>query len=826
MKRKLLLSTGLVGGLASLSAVIACGSTTTSSSNGNTWANRKDIVIAVDGAQKEFYEEVIKEFNETPFAKTKGFKIKTITKNVFGALDFGTQGLTDDQVPDLFYAPNDRITSTAQTGSLAEIDEFSPTLFDELATQLGVTSEEEKKEMKDFGTVEGVVRDDAAAGTVKKLLALRHNAEGIVMASALDENAARDILKNVNTDTLAELVSSGQALLRIQDFWFGNGIFGGVFDKLQEDAVTNGEKSTYLMSKILYSKNNEVSSGFMKKDEFHPQFKKALEVVGDLLWPIYEAAYKKDTVQYAETVFGKKGISQADLVSFLGSDVGNAQNISFRLMKEGKINFALVGTWDIQNAQSTAKAKSFFNVVNTKDEYKYLQASGSWSYAINARNNGVSEDRKNAIVELIKIIFKTKPYLRYFERDSKIPFAKEERKKVQAAYAAQNVEKNAAISKFATDLGFADFEALITKYEEVVQPIAKLAKSSLLGNTWSIENNNEPLNDANKSPKSSYQLITPEEHATKADDQKGNFNVKPKQMTEEQFTTLNNSLEDSFALRNALAAILGLNKLDQLSGNGQVWQIGEQIVKGGLSKITDPKYADLMEGQNSWHVRKVERYIFGAYGDNGDEKEALIAAFVNIINNKEELDAYVDSIVEKAKEFSADVANTPVDAEQIKKAVNGYLANYKNVARVRSATAGIYESGRMVKADGTPSDVTFDEVTTKTDEYNKLKSVDKVLKVVASSETIKNGGIGILSTQERRIDNSNPQFGQVWGNWNEKTIGNKVKLEEIKGSVNSKEDLVAKLEDHLDYLFTQIATAIQGKASLTVVFDAKKPAQK
>ncbi|MCU4706559.1 hypothetical protein [Mycoplasma sp. CSL7503-lung] len=823
MKRKLLLSTGLVAGIASLSTVIACGSTTQSSS-GNTWANRKEIVIAVDGAQEDFYNEVIKEFNETSYAKEKGFKIQTINKNVFGALDFGTQGLTDEQVPDLFYAPNDRITSTAQTGSLAEIDEFDPTLFDELAKQLGVTSAEEIKEMRDFGTVEGVIKGDINAGTVKKLLALRHNAEGIVMASSENEDESRKILENANTDTLAELVTSGEALLRIQDFWFGNGIFGGVFDKLQKDKIENGEAADYLMSKILYSDNNEVKSGFIKSDKFHPEFKKALDVVGDLLWPIYEAAFKKNTVDYGQTVWGKKGISQADLVSFLGSDVGNAQNISFRLMKEGKIKFALVGTWDIQNAQSTANAKSFFNVVNTKDDYKYLQASGSWSYAINARNNGVSEDRKNAIVELIKIIFKTEPYLKYFERDSKIPFAKAERTRVQEAYNRVNTEKNAEVAKFATDLGFKNFEDLIVKYQEVVQPIVKLARSGLLGNTWSIETNSDPLNDANKLPKSTYQLLTKEEVKLKPEDQKGNYNVKPDQMSNEQFTTLNNSLEDSYALRNVLSAILGLTNLADLQGNNEPWQIGEGVIKGGLSTITNPKFSELMEGNNAWHVRKVEKYIFGANGDNGDEKEALIQSFSNVVNDETGLNDLINSVIQRAKDFSSEVAKTTVAADVIEKAVKGYLANFVNVAKVRNATAGIYAEGKMVNSDGQPSEVTFDEVTEKTAEYNKLKSVDKVLQVVASSRTIQEGGIGILSTQERRIDNSNPQFGQVWGNWNEKTVGNKVKLEEIKNSVNNKEQFVAAIEDHLSYLFGETAKSITGKASLTVAFDPKKPA--
>ncbi|WAM03110.1 hypothetical protein ONA22_04965 [Mycoplasmopsis cynos] len=112
----------------------------------------EEIVVAVDGVQKKFYEKAIELYNKTPSAKK--FKIKMIEKDVFGAIDINTQGITDKRVADIFYTPADRVTDFTQRKNLVQIEDFLPGILDDIAKEIGA-SEKEKEAMRYFGTIKG-----------------------------------------------------------------------------------------------------------------------------------------------------------------------------------------------------------------------------------------------------------------------------------------------------------------------------------------------------------------------------------------------------------------------------------------------------------------------------------------------------------------------------------------------------------------------------------------------------------------------------------------------------------------------------------------------
>ncbi|MCU9938953.1 hypothetical protein NWQ34_05115 [Mycoplasmopsis felis] len=93
-KRKLFLLSSSLLSTAGFLAAASRGSSESSES--------KEIVVAVDGVQQNFYKEIIEKFQNTESYK-EGYRIKTITKDVWSALDFGVQGLNDPLVPDIFF---------------------------------------------------------------------------------------------------------------------------------------------------------------------------------------------------------------------------------------------------------------------------------------------------------------------------------------------------------------------------------------------------------------------------------------------------------------------------------------------------------------------------------------------------------------------------------------------------------------------------------------------------------------------------------------------------------------------------------------------------
>lgn len=743
----------------SATSLLSVGAFAAVSCTGGGSAKQEEIVVAVDGVQRAFYEKAIEAYNKTESAKK--YKIRTIEKDVWGALDFSLQGITSPEVADIFYLPGDRVTDLTQQNALSYIDEFIPSLIDELSASTGATAAE-KELLRAFGTIRTRVKNGQNITNVTKLMAIRHNTEAILMASRLPEADARRDLSNANTDTLVELVKEGKLLLRFQDFWYGNGVLAGALEKIKTQNSLDSKLN--LMSRILYTDETrgQITSGFIDGNQYNAYFKEALKVYSSLFFPIYEAAFLKSESDFGQTVWGKKGISQSDLRQTLVKEVGEAQATIFSLMNQGKIDYAVIGSWDTQNSEKSAGAQSFFNVVKTDDNTEYLQSPGSWSFAINSRNNSASEERKTAIKEWFKAIYSVAAYKEYFKNDSKVPFVNGIQKTLIDDIKAENSAQFTEVEQFAKDLGFASYDALKTERNSKTAKISVLANQKVWGNTWSADNDQT-------SPSAEANLL-------KAADHKASIE-KPEVLTDADFNAI--TLGDILPLRNLVASLLSISDVKTLVGvqnsdnpGNQEWLVGKDLLKDGSFNI--PQAETLKHGDSSLHMRKVEKEIFDVNGDSEDEKEKIIKTLTEALtkdktnNDTAELDKLVEKYLNKAKSFVYNFAKSSLDDAKVKEFVTLYLNTYLNPARVRLSVGDIFNNKKFIEG----KDATYKQVDEKVSGYESKLTFNKLLNVISSTQAISEGGLGVLKTQLTRADNSNPQFTTVWGFMNDRTFGN------------------------------------------------------
>lgn len=794
-KNKFLLFSPVILTGTTLATLISCGQTDIKDS--------KDIYIAVDGVQQDFYNKAIELFKQTDSYK-EGFRIKTIAKDVWSALDFSVQGINDNAVPDIFYTPQDRLTDFVQKNAVANLDKFDPNLFDDIAKEVQLT-ETEKNDAKKFGEVSGVSRDGLR--TLSQLVGIRHNKEGIIIASNKSELETRNVFNNPSSDTLKELVESGEIVLRLQDLWYGNGIFyGGMkayWDSLSEEEQTRyGKKfGEALASKTIYADPttpNKHSSGFIKGDKYHPIYKKGLEAVVDVLWPVINAAYFMTDEEYSQTPWAKKDISRADLQGLYTKEVGNVQSRIFELMAENKLSYTIIGTWDVQVAQRTANAKSFFNVIKVNENTEYKQAPGAWSFMINARNNGASEARRKAISQFIKNIFEVDPYYNYFKQDSKVPYSQSRQEAINQKISEDNKAKTKEISDLATELGYTDVKDLKASTDLLLQPVINFRNEAIFWNSWSSdEDKTNPLGEQN---------IIKKEKMSLSDVKKISI------VQDSDYATLNSSLEDAIPLRNAVAAILGLtNDWDsQLQGNQQTWQIGDSLLKEGEFDRLAASNDIVQDATNkTFHIRKVEKMIFGANGDNKTTDVAQLIAKISEAITNNTLDTLISDVVTKAKTF-AKSSKTPASDEVVEKAANLYFNNYVNAAKTSKVIENALTNYNIPKKDKTPSNYKVNDVISKLEEYDKLLSFDKILAVMSSTKPIAENGLGSLNTQTNRFDSSNPQFVGVWEKWNNLILGNVEWYKTLKdNNVKTRDKFLTALEDKFSTTFADFASAIQ-----------------
>ncbi|VEU74775.1 Maltose-binding periplasmic proteins/domains [Mycoplasmopsis citelli] len=756
-KKSLLKSTFLIGTFSSIASLVAC----TSSAGGQTTDSKKEIIIAVDGKQKTFYDKVIELFKNTDSYKA-GYRIKTISKSVWDA--FNTEvGITDNSVPDIFYAPQDRVTQLAFKKAVIELDKFDPRLVDEIS-EIMQTNATEKQNLLEFGTVSGTATENGKTNFVKKLFGIRHNVEGIILATTKTHDEALKELNNPNTDSLEELVKAGKAIIRLQDFWYGNGILGGLFAELQQKDPELKNKNIDLMGQILYPKNAVVLSGFENKaeNEYYKYFKQGVDIASRLYWPVYQAAYILTPSEFKDTPWAKNGVSQADLKSVLISNVDQVQNKIFELMKQGKIDYGIIFTGDLQVAQTAGDAKAFFNVINTVDGHQYRQALGAWSYLINLRNVGASQEKKKAISQVLKLIFSPEANYEYFKEDSKVEFTVASQNKIKEKLIEEAAETSKHYKEFYEGLGYKSHEELL----KVIQPIVDLDNNKNKTPFYQYEtgtNKEKPLDDKN---------------IIKSDDwtQNSTLNNLP-EVASKDIQNFNKTLKDETGLRNALAAMFG-KSLTDFQFKKQDWLIKDGIVK---SEVYD-KYKELQD-KEGWHIRKIEKEIFGANGDSSDETKKLVNKISESLKNNT-LETLQKEVQDKAIKFIKEVASSPASEEVIKNAASLYFNNYVN-----QALWEIFIKDQVKeKEKNLPKGAKFEQIKNEVNQFLKTLSFDKLLEVLEAKKPIKDGGQGQIIFQANRIDHSNPiLINHIWENWNQQTFGNVTFLQSIAQESGTKD---------------------------------------
>lgn len=769
----------------------------------------KEIVIAVDGVQKGMYDNVVAEFNKTEYHTKYGYNIKLLEKDVWSALDTATVGATDTKaVPDLFYGPNDRVTTSVQENVVVDLNEFLKTTKykDTNIWRVILGDQASQKlidELVEFGSVNGIKGENITS----KFVALRHNQEGIVMVSNKSMDEVRKQLANPDTDSMVELVEAGEAFFRIQDLWYGNGVLAGVFDKLKSE---NPENKNYdnLMAKILYSLGAKITTGFNGSEsnkipqEIKDAYKEGAYTAARLIYPIFDAVYNKNDSEYKQTVWAKKGISRETLKSLLNSDMGGVQNTVWNLLKDGKISYAIVGTWDIQNTQKTANANTFFNAINVTDEYKYLQAPGSWSYMINIRNNAYSALRREAIVEILKLIYQPKSWLEYYKQDSKIPFVESQKQQlVKDANDFSNPEFNRLMNSVKEHLGYETFEEFTKAFEEYKTKYSISKEKTFQSSMWQ------------KAP-------------TTAE--------ASEQMLLDKFASVEGFAEKVktvFTDKTEAGSVLGLRDLvkeifaiefdddnDKISQQNKKWLESWKLSPSVFTSTPSEIFGSLAEG-DGYHVRKIEKFILGANGDNGDDVDALIQKIKDAISENKLENIYAEAIA-NAKKLASHAVNIVSD-EVIELRVRQALNNYVYDAKIQLLTTEIVKQSKVNKKDGSLSDWTLQETATFYEELSKLDSVGKIMDVISSTKTLQDNGLGIFTTQVNRVDNGNPQFGKLWALWNDRTFGSQNSYQAIYDADKDKnvteDEFKEAIYQKLGSLFTETAKTIENSQGSTVI---------
>ncbi|UWV82237.1 hypothetical protein ONA24_04555 [Mycoplasmopsis cynos] len=123
--------------------------------------------------------------------------------------------------------------------------------------------------------------------------------------------------------------------------------------------------------------------------------------------------------------------------------------------------------------------------------------------------------------------------------------------------------------------------------------------------------------------------------------------------------------------------------------NNQPWLVGKEILKKEVFSDHNLTFTYFNGNHNALHIRQLEKYLFGADGDNNDQKEALINKLVAIIKddlktmNSQNLDKFKKEIFDKARDFSNKYSKVKVEDDKIKNATEKYLNTYLNAAYVR-----------------------------------------------------------------------------------------------------------------------------------------------
>ncbi|UWV92784.1 hypothetical protein [Mycoplasmopsis cynos] len=281
-----------------------------------------------------------------------------------------------------------------------------------------------------------------------------------------------------------------------------------------------------------------------------------------------------------------------------------------------------------------------------------------------------------------------------------------------------------------------------------------------------------------------------------------------------EFKKTTDKIKATLPLRNTIATILGLTDLDKLVGmnenKNEPWLVEQELLKSNAFE-KNGELKDVLFNEKALHIRKLQKFIFGANGDTKEENNDLIEKLKNYVledqknGNEVKVNQAYDEVFRKAKEFATKYSNNVPSDEILKNVTKKHLNIFLNAKPiVRASISSIFENTKFKNKDKTDSKYSFKEVDAKISEFEGKSTFNKLLKVFSSTKEIKDGGIGIFKTQvPTRPDNSNPQFGPVWGYFNDLTFGNNQKYEEFKSKgalKQNKHSLMKYLKHFKNYL--------------------------
>ncbi|WP_036459548.1 hypothetical protein [[Mycoplasma] imitans] len=755
----------------------------------------KIIKLFRDAAQAGMWNAAMKEFKKSE-SYNQGYRVKLIDKGVFDALSsMGQLSVDDDQIADIYYAPGDQITVLAAANQAMNLSTYTvdgKNIIDYLKESFGLP-DETVRDMVTFGLYSG--RDGSKA--VSQLLALQHNKEGIFIVSPKTQDEALAILKNNKTNTLTKLVDNGNALWFTQNLWYGLGTVGGVTqaetDKQIAAATDEATKNSLMLQpiieKLAYWGNNKASSGWLIGDPNFNLFSKATDYNSGLLWKLYEALYKKNPEEYKLTPWGIKGIQQNTLETAFNSDGSIYLNTIYKLFSENKLDFGMVGTWELRNAITNGGVKSIFTVPDVVDGVKYLQSPGSWSWGIvkNKINSDANDERKRALINILLSIYSPNASYQYFLSDSKVPIFESVQQKIRGAIQTSSQANNKELADLATELGYASVDALLAKYNELGKKISDL-KTPWVGENWAKDvTDGDPLDDKYLNKKTLWEeriqgVMVPEALATR----------------------YNSLVMDAAPLKNALAAIFGATTVKEIEAT-EPWKLNNKYLKDGAvveNKVSEEfikivpedlqaTVKGLFDG-SAIHFRRLENAILGYDGDgqaasitkNNELANELLTAQDGdaLTAAKAKVTAEINAAVDRATKLFATIAKTQPNAEVLKKAVTYMYYEFLNNALLQKLSDITLVETKMPNAAGQASMLTLSQVGKKIDSSSNASIVSRILDVITSNKSYAENGTGIFETLPKRPGVSNPQFGTVWASWNERTFGN---LEFFKSQINN-----------------------------------------
>lgn len=740
----------------------------------NEYKNSKIIIVSVDGSQKRMWKEVEQQFQKSDAYK-KGFRIKEVEKDTFGTISaIEAIGYADENVPDIVYMPQDKLTSLLQQKALRP---FKDSEINSLFDIVGATPPEKEASKKYI---------DQVFHGKKASFAFPHNREGLAVATVQDPGTATTYLKQKG---IVGAMNEAKLLANLQNLWYGSALFA-------KPIGTDGEIAT---DYILYGDGADWSSGFMIDNKYHLHFKKILDTMSDMWFEPLAKAYKAET-KADDDIIGSdwvnSKITSGELKNFFQSDEGAVTNMMSSAVQSGDLDYFYTGTWNAQvwaakgiKTYVNAPLYTHGNTKKSENDFKFQQATGTWSFGINARNNGVNKDRIDAIMEVLKAVYSSSAFTNYFLDDSKVPYFDSLQKKVEVEAGKSNAPKR----KDALDLyNNRDFQANlntkggtsnqidVTKNTEPdkIRELARWFSKYNLGynnlKKWSVSNE----------WKSGVEL-TKDVYKNPTNKDVGDLNY--------ELTPYNNSnplFEDTLGIVDATAKLLGFNTINDLDKGGSFsYKVGVNKLKNGISSL--PEFNGIKEENGAQvHIRKLSKYWSSFNADNKTETSKFIEKFKVGLDNidnltklnsaislaKDKFDNVVKDQIKKAKEFVSRYSkNTAPNDQTISKIVTQYLNNFWNKTK-REALFEFTKSNLLSK-------INFSISSTQNKKYADIKKIiEEAAKSLSLSEifnvlTANGNDRGTFSSQEGRFDRSNPQFSTIWELWNQNAFGNKVFLQ-------------------------------------------------